>query len=70
MAYGSNRTGESRRSRSRRLGRKSANINLSVNTTDGDYLCESNKIYTEKSSIIQDLTNTDSFIHFLLLVRI
>ena len=62
MAYGSNRTGESRRSRSRRLGRKSANINLSVNTTDGDYLCESGKIYTEKSSIIQDLSNTDSFI--------
>ena len=62
MAYGSNRTGESRRSRSRRLGRKSANINLSVNTTDGDYLCESGKAYTEKSSIIQDLTNTDSFI--------
>ena len=62
MAYGSNRTNVSTRSRSRRLGRKSANISLNVNTTDGDYLCESGKIYTEKSSIIQDLSNTDSFI--------
>ena len=57
MAYGSttrNRIG------TRKTG--SARVNLNINTTDGDYLCESSKGYTEKSSIIQDLTNTDSFI--------
>ena len=64
MAYGSNRTNLSTRNRSRNRGSgiQSANISLSVNTPDGNYLCESGKGYTEKSSIIQDLTNTDSFI--------
>ena len=57
MAYG----GASRGSRIGRGG-NSANISLSVNTPDGNYLCESGKSYTEKSSIIQDLTNTDGFI--------
>jgi len=64
MAYSSNRTNLSTRSRSRSRGGgiQSANISLSVNTADGNYLCESGKGYTEKASIIQDLTNTDSFI--------
>ncbi len=57
MAYG----GASRGSRIGRGG-NSANISLSVNTSDGDYLCKSNKVYTEKSSIIQDLNNADGFI--------
>ena len=40
----------------------SANVQLSVNTPDGEYLCQSNKSYTEKSSIIQNLSNADGFI--------
>ena len=48
-------------------GRVSANnnqadIQLSVNTPEGDYLCQSLKNYTEKASIVQDLDQTDSFI--------
>tara|TARA_R100000152_G_C6782207_1_gene219004 strand:+ start:1024 stop:2769 length:1746 start_codon:yes stop_codon:yes gene_type:complete len=56
MAY------RSRSGTGRRISSGSANINLNINTTDGDYLCESNKVYTEKSSIIQDLDNSDAFI--------
>ena len=62
MAYGSNRTNGNNILRPNRSQSGSSNISLNIRTTDGDYLCESNKIYTEKSSIIQDLTNTDSFI--------
>tara|TARA_Y100001938_G_scaffold136944_1_gene200511 strand:+ start:3007 stop:4779 length:1773 start_codon:yes stop_codon:yes gene_type:complete len=40
----------------------SAKINLNIETNDGDYLCESSKLYTEKSSITQDLDNSDAFI--------
>ena len=49
MAY------RSRSGTGRRASSGSANINLNINTTDGDYLCESTKVYTEKSSIVQDL---------------
>ena len=36
-------------------GGQVANVELAINTPDGDYLCTTNKIYTERSSIIQDL---------------
>ena len=36
-------------------GGQVANVELAINTPDGDYLCTTNKIYTEKSSVIQDL---------------
>tara|TARA_R100000808_G_C2144483_1_gene152259 strand:+ start:806 stop:2590 length:1785 start_codon:yes stop_codon:yes gene_type:complete len=39
-----------------------ADIQLSINTPEGDYLCQSLKNYTEKASIVQDLDQTDSFI--------
>ena len=41
MAYGSNRTNLSTRSRNRNRGSgiQSANISLRVNTPDGNYLC-------------------------------
>ena len=39
-----------------------ADIQLSINTPEGGYLCQSLKNYTEKASIVQDLDQTDSFI--------
>ena len=45
-----------------RGGRSSSNIALAVSTSDGDYQCLTTKNYTQKSSIIQDLDTTDSFI--------
>ena len=36
-------------------GGQVANVELAINTPDGDYLCTTNKIYTERSSVIQDL---------------
>ena len=36
-------------------GGQVANVELAINTPDGDYLCTTNKIYTERSTIIQDL---------------
>ena len=41
---------------------KTANVELEIKSSDGDYLCNSSKNYTEKASIVQDLSNTDSFI--------
>ena len=41
---------------------KSANVELQIKSSDGDYLCNSLKNYTEKASIVQDLSNHDSFI--------
>ena len=66
MAYGrrASNTANNRNMVKRRGTTRVGNSNISLNiaTTDGDYLCESNKVYTEKSSIIQDLSNTDGFI--------
>ena len=45
-----------------RTGSKSANVELSITTPDGDYLCESSKGYTDKASVIQELDNNDAFI--------
>ena len=45
-----------------RTGSKSANVQLSIATPDGDYLCESSKGYTDKASVIQELDNNDAFI--------
>ena len=61
MAYGRISKASNGRSRTR-VGRGNANVQLDVSTPDGDYQCLSTKNYTEKSSIIQDLSNTDSFI--------
>ena len=41
---------------------KSANVELEIKSSDGDYLCNSTKRYTEKASIVQDLTTADGFI--------
>ena len=57
MAYG----GASRGSRIGRGG-NSANISLSVNTPDGNYLCETAKVYNDKVSIITALDDSDAFI--------
>ena len=65
MAYNISRTA----TRGQRGRSGSTNISLEVNTPDGDYLCQSVKKYSEKSSIIQDLDNQDGFIHYLLLVN-
>ena len=43
-------------------GPKTAAVRLQVGTEQGTYDCRSAKIYTERASIVQDLTNTDSFI--------
>ena len=47
---------------STRGGGGTAGIQLSVGTPDGNYLCQSVKPYADKSSIIQEVDNTDSFI--------
>ena len=47
---------------STRSGGGTAGIQLAVGTPDGNYLCQSIKTYTDKSSIILDVNNTDSFI--------
>ena len=62
MAYRSIQRQRTLGRRFRGSGSSYSNISLNINTADGDYLCESSKSYTEKSSIIQDLTNTDGFI--------
>ena len=62
MAYSITRTNGNGIATTRQNGAKSANVALTVGTPDGDYLCVSNKAYTEKASIIQDLTEADGFI--------
>ena len=41
---------------------KQANVELEIKSDDGDYLCNSLKNYTEKASIMQDLSTADGFI--------
>ena len=43
-------------------GGGSAGVQLAIGTPDGDYICQTIKPYTDKSSIIQDVDTTDSFI--------
>ena len=37
------------------ISSKSANVELSVTTPDGDYICQTGKVYNDKLSVIQDL---------------
>ena len=60
MAYG--KGGALPISSARNSNGHQADIKLSINTPEGDYLCQSLKNYTEKASIVQDLDQTDSFI--------
>ena len=60
MAYG-NRANRRTNGNNTNVG-KTANVELEIKSSDGDYLCNSSKNYTEKASIVQDLSNTDSFI--------
>ena len=60
MAYG--KGGALPISSARNSNGNQADIKLSINTPEGDYLCQSLKNYTEKASIVQDLDQTDSFI--------
>ena len=55
MAYGS-RTTNRQRTPIARAGVKSANVSLEVKSPDGDYICQTPKSYTEKSTIIQDIS--------------
>ena len=41
---------------------KSANVELSVTTPEGDYMCQSGKVYNDKVSIITALDDSDGFI--------
>ena len=41
---------------------KQANVELEIKSDDGDYLCNSLKNYTEKASIMQELSTADGFI--------
>ena len=60
MAYG-NRANR-RINRNQTSLAKQANVELEVRSDDGDYLCSSLKNYTEKASIVQDLSTADGFI--------
>ena len=51
-----------RPSGSRGSGVKNAGVGLMVISEDGDYLCDSLKNYTEKASIVQELSTADGFI--------
>ena len=41
---------------------KSANVELSVTTPEGDYLCQTGKVYNDKVSIVTALDDSDGFI--------
>jgi len=43
-------------------GSGTADVQLAIGTPDGNYLCQSVKPYTDKSSIILDVNNNDAFI--------
>tara|TARA_R100001163_G_C5066796_1_gene205442 strand:+ start:479 stop:2335 length:1857 start_codon:yes stop_codon:yes gene_type:complete len=45
-----------------RGGAKSAGVRLMVGSPDGNYDCRSMKTYTEKASIVQELSTSDGFI--------
>ena len=60
MAYG-NRANR-RINRNQTSLAKQANVELEVRSDDGDYLCSSLKNYTEKASIVQELSTADGFI--------
>ena len=60
MAYG-NRANR-RTNRNQTSLAKQANVELEVKSDDGDYLCSSLKNYTEKASIVQELSTADGFI--------
>ena len=45
-----------------RGGAKNAGVRLMVGSPDGNYDCRSMKTYTEKASIVQELSTADGFI--------
>ena len=61
MAY-RNTTTNRQRTPISRAGVKSANVSLEVKSPDGDYMCQTPKSYTEKSSIIQEVNDSDGFL--------
>ena len=60
MAY-SNRANRRTNGNNVNVG-KTANVELEIKSSDGDYLCNSLKNYTEKASIVQDLSTADGFV--------
>ena len=66
MSYGSSNNLRELRNRPTQtrniVNSKTSNIELGIKTPEGDYLCQSNKQYVDKASIIQEVDNTDSFI--------
>tara|TARA_R110000824_G_scaffold176451_1_gene355409 strand:+ start:462 stop:2225 length:1764 start_codon:yes stop_codon:yes gene_type:complete len=60
MAYGSRIN--KLRTTTTQTSSKSANVELNINTPDGDYLCRTGKVYNDKVSIITALDDSDAFI--------
>ena len=61
MAYGNIRKRNGIKP-TKRSGGQDASVELAVNTPDGDYQCITPKVYTDKSSVIQDIDDSDGFI--------
>ena len=61
MAYGNIRKRNGIKP-TKRSGGQDASVELVVNTPDGDYQCITPKVYTDKSSVIQDIDDSDGFI--------
>ena len=62
MAYGNRANGRINGGSNQVSLAKQANVELEIRSDDGDYLCNSLKNYTEKASIMQDLSTADGFI--------
>ena len=61
MAYGNIRKRNGIKP-TKRSGGQDASVELAVNTPDGDYQCITPKVYTDKSSVVQDIDDNDGFI--------
>ena len=61
MAYG-RRKKNGFKPPTRNGGGKGASVALTVNTTEGSYECFTPKVYTDKSSVVQDIDDNDGFI--------
>ena len=63
MLYGGGKSGKpTGGDMSTRSGGGEAGVQLTIGTPDGTYMCQTVKPYNDKSSIIQDVDTTDSFI--------
>ena len=62
LVFGSGSGNGNGSNQTRGSGPKSAMVSLGVSTPEGDYLCQTGKVYNDKVSIITALDDSDGFV--------